>query len=512
MYRHILSLLHEFFGGKAEVVLAAGVAVLAAAVLLLLAKPWRRGVAEAQARGGWRAVVMGLANGLLTLAVGATLVAALGGAMLVQSGLFTEHHGQVTQSNYEAIQTNWGAPHEQRELAVRQYVTEEKTVILFKDCRQVPEDELGTLSETAPAEAPVKVKRKVKTPVPQNAIVRGKVDVDLRMNYRQKGSAFYTCYEDTWRLAYTVKNRSPAETEAEFAFPMPADRGTYDAFTIAVDGKNWVEHLVLKDNAQTWTMPMKPGQEVAVEVRYASRGMEHVRYTPASMAHREQYQVTMRIHPDPQNGPSRFVWKDHMGLPIGCMTPPVIKDSPADAEPMVLEWNMASSATSLGMGVILPGIKQPGWYVAMLLHEAPLGLALLAGSLVVTWMLLGRETDLFSLGVVVVAYYLFYTFIAYLSDHLTSFAGCFVLAALATLALAAAYLWLGWGRNLAAHQTLALTAAFTLYYPLAVVVDEYTGLMLQVLYWSLAAYAAMLAVARIWQARRANQRANQPQA
>jgi hypothetical protein len=155
------------------------------------------------------------------------------------------------------------------------------------------------------------------------------------------------------------------------------------------------------------------------------------------------------------------------------------------------------------MGVILPGIKQPGWYVAMLLHEAPLGLALLAGSLVVTWMLLGRETDLFSLGVVVVAYYLFYTFIAYLSDHLTSFAGCFVLAALATLALAAAYLWLGWGRNLAAHQTLALTAAFTLYYPLAVVVDEYTGLMLQVLYWSLAAYAAMLAVARIWRARRA---------
>ena len=62
MYRHILSLLYEFFGDKAEMVLAAGLAALATAVLLLLSKSWRRGVAEAQDRGGWRAVVMGLVN------------------------------------------------------------------------------------------------------------------------------------------------------------------------------------------------------------------------------------------------------------------------------------------------------------------------------------------------------------------------------------------------------------------------------------------------------------------
>ena len=502
MYRHILGLLHEFFGGKAEIVLAAGLAALATAVLLLLSRSWRRGVAEALDRGGWRAVVMGLANGFVTLLVGATLVAGLGGAMLVQSGLFNERHGQVTQRNYDAIQTNWGSPHEQRELAVTHYVTEEKTFVLFKDGRQVPEDELGTGDDSRPGESPVKVKRKVRRAVPQNSIVRAAVDVDVRMNYRQKGSAYYTCYEDTWRLTYTVKNRGDAETEAEFRFPMPADRGTYDAFTIAVDGVNWVEHLVLKDNAQTWKMPMKPGQEVKVEVGYASRGMEHLRYTPSPMAHREQYKVAMRIHPDPAQGAARFIWKQHMGLPIGSMTPPAIQDSPADGQPMVLGWDMTSAATSLGMGVVLPEIKQPGWYVARLLHEAPLGLMLLATGLVVTWILLGRETHLFSLGVLVVAYYLFYTLIAYLSDHLTSFAPCFVLAALATLVLSAAYLWLGWGRHFAAHQSLTLVAAFTLYYPLAVVWDDYTGLLVQVLYWALAGYAAMLAVAMLWRRRR----------
>jgi len=509
VYRHILQLLSGLFGGKAELVLVVGLGVLAVAVLLLLSRAWREGVEAARQRGGWRAVLMGLVHGLLTLLVGATLVAAFGGAMLVQSGLFDERHGQVTQTNYQAIQTNWGQPHEQRELSVSHHVTEKKTFLILKDGRQVPEDQLGEVNPQQFGDSPVKVTREVKKPVPQNSIVSGKVAVDLRLNYRPKGSAFYTCYEDDWRLTYTVKNRSEKATEAEFRFPLPASRGVYDDFSIAVDGEDWMDKIVLRDNAQTWTMPMDPGQEATVEVTYASRGMEYLRYTPASMAHREAYNVTLRLFPDtaeagePARGPQRFVWEKDMGLPIGSMTPGRRTDSPAAGEPMVLEWDMASAATSLGMGVILPDIKQPGWYVARLLHEAPLGLALLAATLVVTWILLGRQTHLFSLGLLVVAYYLFYTILAYLSDHLTSFTACFALSALATLGLAALYLWLGWGRTFAAHQSLVLVAAFTVYYPLAVVFDEYTGLMLQVLYWLLAAYAAGLAVVMLWHRRQA---------
>ncbi len=509
MYRHILRLLSGLFGEKAELVLVVGLGFLAVAVLLLLSRAWRQGVEAARRRGGWRAVLMGLANGLLTLLVGTTLVAAFGGAMLVQSGLFDERHGQVTQTNYQAIQTNWGQPHQQRELAVTHTVTEEKTFLILKDGRQVPEEQLDEVNPQQIGENPVKVSREVKKPVPQNSIVSGTVDVDLRLNYRPKGSAFYTCYEDDWHLAYAVKNRSEKATEAEFRFPMPASHGWYDHFTIKVNGEDWMDRIVLRDNAQTWTMPMDPGQEAKVEVAYASRGMEYLRYTPASMAHREAYRVTLHLFPDaaeasePARGPQRLVWEQDMALPIGSMTPGRRIDSPAEGEPMVLEWNMTSAATSLGMGVILPDIKQPGWYVARLLHEAPLGLALLAATLVVTWILLGRRTHLFSLGLLVVAYYLFYTILAYLSDHLASFTACFAVPALATLGLAALYLWLGWGRTFAAHQSLALMAAFTVYYPLAVVFDDYTGLMVQILYWLLAAYTAGLAVVMLWRRRQA---------
>jgi hypothetical protein len=155
------------------------------------------------------------------------------------------------------------------------------------------------------------------------------------------------------------------------------------------------------------------------------------------------------------------------------------------------------------MGVILPKTPPAGYYVARLLHEAPFGLMLLAGVLVITWGVLGRETDLFSLGILAVSYYLFYTIIAYLSDLLPSFAGCFALAALAALILAAAYLRLGWGRSFAAGQTLALMAALVIYYPLAVVLADYTGLMTQMLYWTLAGYVAMLTVVMVYRRRRA---------
>jgi len=500
VYRHILRLLAEVFGEWAEVALGAGLAALAVAVLLLLAPPWRAAVAAARARGGWRAVALGLANGLLALGVGGVLVAALAGALLVQSGLFDERHGQITQANYEAIQTNWGQPHEQRELAVAHYVTEPKTFFLLKDGRQVAEDELGDDEAALVGEKPVKVTREVRRRIPQNSIVSAEVEVDVRLDYRPKGSAFYTCYHDAWRLTYTVCNRSPQRTEAEFRFPMPARRGVYDGLAIRVDGQDWMDRVVLKDNAQTWTMPMDPGQEVTVEVAYASRGMEYLRYTPAPMAHRQRYRVRMRVFPDaaehgePARGPQRLRWAD-MALPIGSMTPAVRRDAPADGEPMVLEWEMTSTATSLGMGLILPDLKQPGWFVARLLHEAPVGLVLLAGALVVTWTIRGRGVDLFALAVLVVAYYLFYTLLAYLSDYTTSLAACFLPPGSLTIALAGLFLWMSWGPVFDAHQSLGLVAVFVVYYPLAVVLAEHTGLMHQVLYWLLAGYVALLAVA-----------------
>jgi hypothetical protein len=382
---------------------------------------------------------------------------------------------------------------------------------VFPDGREIVEEE-GAASELAKGEnAPTRIKRKVREQVPQNSIISGDVALDLQARYPQLGTAFYTAYEDTWTLAYLVKNRSDKATEAEFRFPMPAERGDYRDFKIAVDGKDWRENLILKAGAQTWTMPMTPGQEARVEVHYASTGTGHVRYSPADMASRDRYHVVLRLHPDAARGQTRILWKDLTPL-VGGMKPTnreaLEQWRPAkEGDPIILEWQLASSVTTSDMGVVLPARRQPGTYAGRLLHEAPWGLALMVAVLVTTWLFLGREEYLLSLGVLAVSYFLFYTLTAYLSEHLTSFAACFVLGAVASLAVSGAYVWLGWGRRYVSHQTMALAAVLTVYYPLAVIAGDASPLLMQVLYWGLAAYVAMLAVAMVWRRRVVGDRA-----
>lgn len=508
MYRNLMEILEEYLSGLGQYryLLLAGAGVLVLAAVLQLVPPWRQAVREARRGRGWKAVLLALANALMVLVVGAALVAGLSAAMLHQSREFARRQGNITQSNLATVQSVWGMPHEQRELSVTHTVTEEKTVLVFPDGREIIEEEGAVESLPTGEKAPTRLKRKIEKPVPQNSILRGEVTIDVQARYARCGSAYYTCYEDTWDLAYVVKNRSEKTTQAKFRFPMPAEQSDYRDLSIRVDGKDWQENLVVESGSQTWKMTMTPGQEVRVQVHFASTGTGHIRYSTARMAYREEYKVVLQLHPDLQQGQKRILWNDLTPL-FGGMKPTnreaLVAWEPAkDGDPIVLEWNLKSVLATRDVGVVLPEMTQPGMYAARLLHEAPWGLALFVFALAVTWTLLGREEFLLSLGILAASYFLFYTLTAYLSEHLTSFAACFALGALATLAVSGAYVWLGWGRKYEAHQTTALVAVLTIYYPLAVILDDYTGLMVQVLYWALALYAAMLAVVMVWRRRR----------
>ena len=508
MYRNLMEILEEYLSvlGEYRYVLMAALAALVVAFVLQLVPPWRRAVRDARAGRAWKAVLLALANALMVLLVGAALVAGLGAGLLHQWREFSQRQGNVTEKNLYTIRSGWGDPHEQRELAVSHFITKEQSVLVFPGGREVVEEEGATSDLPQGDNAPTRIKRKVREQVPQNSIVSGEVQTDVQARYVKLGSAYYTGYEDTWTLAYLVKNRSDKKTEAEFCFPMPAERGDYRDFKIEVDGKDWREHLVLAGNAQTWKMPMEPGQEVRVKVHYASTGTGHVRYSQAHMAQRDRSKVVLRLYPDTVNGPKRFRWADLTPL-VGGMKPTnreaLVAWEPAeDGQPIVLEWDLASAVTTSDMGIVVPQMTQPGTYAGRLLHEAPWGLMLLVGMLAVTWMLLGREEYLLSLAVLALAYFSFYTLTAYFSEVLTSFAGCFALGAAAALLVAGAYVWLGWGRSFAAHQTMALVAVFTVYYPLTVISETYGSLLMQILYWGLVAYAAALVVAMVWCGRR----------
>ncbi|MFW5857797.1 MAG: hypothetical protein ACOCX4_07965, partial [Planctomycetota bacterium] len=117
MYRQFLSEVRGAVGyAHADWVLGAGAAAGLLALLVLLTV---RRDAVTRVRAGWRRFLAGLVLNLLRGALGLGVVGILAALLLVQAGLFTERHGQVTQRNYDAVRSKWGVPHEQRPLRVQ---------------------------------------------------------------------------------------------------------------------------------------------------------------------------------------------------------------------------------------------------------------------------------------------------------------------------------------------------------------------------------------------------------
>src|SRR5258706_11874929 len=108
---------------------------------------------------------------------------------------FQRGHGRVTQANYDAVQTIWGAEQEQGELKVEIYTDEEVT-------ERIESEDL-----TKPA---VLRKKIVRHPITANPFIAARHDIVLKQNPRKKGSAYYGGYETVCRFAWKLTN--PAQT------------------------------------------------------------------------------------------------------------------------------------------------------------------------------------------------------------------------------------------------------------------------------------------------------------
>src|SRR5258706_188862 len=135
---------------------------------------------------------------------------------------FQRGHGRVTQANYDAVQTIWGAEQEQGELKVEIYTDEEVT-------ERIESEDL-----TKPA---VLRKKFVRHPITANPFVGAQHDVTLKQNPRKKGSAFYGGYETECRFAWKLKNPADTVQKCNLTFPLPAAGAMYDDLSATLNGE-----------------------------------------------------------------------------------------------------------------------------------------------------------------------------------------------------------------------------------------------------------------------------------
>lgn len=483
MYEMMMTSLRMAYGTGALRTVMIVVSIFAVIGLALSAsRTFRSWISSLDQKGRAPGALAGVLPPVFKIALIFLLARILISAMVCQSRVFEQQHGRVTETNRSAVFMKWGSPHEQNELSVsharkRIWVTrqlkldDEKSTILTETFWKDEAPPVQAVAGKMPAVISTREEER-QVPVDQNSIVSADVDIVVRNNPRTLGNANYAGYDDEWRMKYTVANESEYATSARMLFTLPAPTGLFDSMYLKVEGRDMLNSAKSEGNAVVWNVPMAAGGRAVVEIGYKSRGLEHLRYIPRRMSQTGHYRVSMTVHGIPP---------DKLDYPIGSM-PPAERLADISSTPYTLTWVLDNALTSYDIGVKLPMAEQPNYHFANLLREAPVGLVILLGLLIIPRLITRIPVSPAVIAAMAVGYFLLYTFMGRLADIMTGFSGPFVLAVAILVIAMACFRLLDPASRFAGTQDAMVFAVLAVGYPLAIVDSDRTAFWMQWIY------------------------------
>ena len=257
---------------------------------------------------------------------------------------FQRTHGRVTQANYNAVQTIWGAEQEQGELKVEIYTDEEVT------------ERIESENLTRPA---VLRKKIVRHPVTANPFVTARHDIVLKQNPRKKGSAYYGGYETVCRFSWKLNNPAETPQKCNLVFPLPAAGAMYDDLSATLNGKDVLPQMQLKDATLMLARELQPNEALDFKIAFKSRGVSFWYFQVREAREIRDFLLRLTLPDLP---------KAKLNYPGGCMTPTDIQPT-ANAQGCVLTFRLDHAISNQGMGVALPSLPQPGEITNAVLGE-----------------------------------------------------------------------------------------------------------------------------------------------
>jgi hypothetical protein len=261
---------------------------------------------------------------------------------------FQRTHGRVTQANYNAVQTIWGAEQQQGELHMSNFWEEEVT-------ERIESEDL-----TKPA---VLRKKTVRHDVTANPFISARHDVTLTQNPRKKGSALYGGYETVCRFSWKLKNPADRPLKSMLKFPLPASGSMYDDLTATLNGQDVLPQMQLKDAALILPRDLEPNEALDLSIAFKSRGMSFWYLQVREAREIRDFTLTLSLPDLPQS---------RLNYPEGCMTPTAIKPTP-DNQGSLLTFRLDHAISNKGMGIALPTLPQPGEVTNAVLAEVERG-------------------------------------------------------------------------------------------------------------------------------------------
>lgn len=308
------------------------------------------------------------------------------------------------------------------------------------------------------------------------------IQVDLGLDYRQKGLLWYTTYNVDFAGAYRVVNNSDSARDLFFDFYFPDSGATYDDFVLQV-GSRTIEDINVQDGKVRTPLSLEPGQETTVKVAYKSRGMDEWRYTFGSQSVKQVKDFRLVMNTD---------FKD-IDFPEGTISPS--SPSAETAQGQEITWEFENMLTGVEIGMDLPDRLDPGPWAAQVTFFAPISLLLFLFMVLVFTIMKDVDVHPVNYFFICAAFFSFHLLLAYLVDHVSIHAA-FAISAAVSIILVLSYMRIVVGGRFAFVEIGLSQLVFLVFFSYTFFFDGYTGLVITALC-ILALFVSMQLTARV---------------
>jgi len=359
----------------------------------------------------------------------------------------TARSGEFNQRLATEVAQLWGGPH--RQIAPTVVVEREKQV------KEKVEEQTAS-GRTITSEV-------TRTVVDREAVplTSSRVDVDLRLEHRQKGLLWYDTYTVSFNARYTLRNPDAVARPLVARLAFPSKDALYDQFVLRFNGADAPPLIDLSHGLEVRTV-VPPGVTTSLEIKYVSRGLDEWRYALTESGVSQVQDLALRLTTD----------FDAVDFPPGTMSPTARSRTDRG---WLLEWTFASLVTGQAIGVDLPDKTNPGPLAARITFFAPVSLLFFMTVLVILGILRGENLHPMNYAFVAAAFFAFHLLLAYLVDHVQIHVA-FVTSAVTSIVLVVTYLRVVAGARFALVRAGLAQLVFLVFFSYAFFFEGFTGL------------------------------------
>ncbi|HVG28724.1 MAG TPA: inner membrane CreD family protein [Pyrinomonadaceae bacterium] len=333
----------------------------------------------------------------------------------------------------------WGAPQTQSPPAATVEHAEPKTIQMVENGKTKTVTEQLTVTDVLPVEA-------------------SRVNVNLDLDYRQKGLLWYSTYRVAFLGDYAFRNTTRHD-KVGFTLKFPTEQAIYDDLVFTVDGAP--VQLTNTKGAATGTAQVKPGETATLRVGYRSQGLTQWRYNfGGDVAQVKDFQMKMTTN---------FKAID---FPDNTLSPSEKRET---GEGWELSWNYKNLVSGFQIAMLMPEKLQPGPLAGRISFFAPVSLFFFFFLMFIITTMRGIELHPMNYFFLAAAFFSFHLLLAYLVDHVSIHAG-FAISSAVSVFLVISYLRLVVGTRFAAREAGLAQFIYLVMFSYAFFFKGFTGL------------------------------------